>query len=256
MSTTRSPSRPAPATDPAADVGVLLVGHGAARRPEVVAVLARQARAVAAAVPFARVRYATLAGGPDPATELQGLDGCRRVLVLPLFMSDGHVVRDLLPERLGPAGRDDRVHLCPPLGLSPELAVLAGEVSAEARGRVPRDPLLVIAAHGSPADPASRRSAEALARRLARGATWAAVKCAFLEEPPALADVLAALHQPAVLLGLFAAPGGHAARDVPKALESAARPVAYTGALGADPRVGGVAAAILVREIRALSAAA
>lgn len=113
-----------------------------------------------------------------------------------------------------------------------------------------------LTAHGSPSDPASRQAAEALARRLARDGNWLAVQTAFLEEAPVLADAVAALRHPAVVLGLFAADGGHAVLDVTEALTRAARPTRYTGALGADAGIPDVVLGILARELSADAAAA
>lgn len=238
---------------------MLLVGHGTARRQEASATLARHAEAVARTGRFARVRHAALSGGPDPADALREFDDLEKVLVLPMFMCSGILVERLLPQRLGPRSSDARIRICPPLGAAPELALLAGEAAAAARreaGWPDRDSILLLAAHGSPGNPASRRAAEDLARRLARDDTWRAVQVAYLEEAPFLADTITSLRHPAVVLGLFAADGGHAVLDVSEALTRATRPVRYTGALGADAGIPDVVLGILARELRADAAAA
>jgi sirohydrochlorin ferrochelatase len=245
MFKTRSRFRPAPAISRSAavDTGVLLVGHGSPRWPGPARTLAGHAQSLAGLGVYGAVRYATLAGGPDPARELAALASAAHVVVLPMFMSDGYLARQVLPERLGAGAKDPRVRIAPPLGLMPGLAHLIADVAEETRraqGWRRGDWELILAAHGSSSDPASREAAQALSRRLAGLPTAARIHTAFLEEPPFLDGIFAQLTRSAVVVGLFVADGGHATKDVPAALESACQPVAYAGAIGCDPRIVGL----------------
>lgn len=66
-------------------------------------------------------------------------------------------------------------------------------------------------------------------------------------------DRLAAHAGDVVAVGLFAAPGGHAAEDVPEALAAdprgGERRVFYTGAIGADPAMAGVIATAIAATL-------
>jgi sirohydrochlorin ferrochelatase len=229
----------------------LLVGHGAPARPQVDETVARHAAELRARGRFRAVRHAFLEGGPDPAAERAALGDCAQVLVLPLFMSDGYFVRRALPQRLGEGGAD-RLRICRPLGGWPGLAALVGELAQETRkqqGWADGGWDLLLAAHGSTASPASRRATETLAGRLIDLPGLACLRTGYLEEPPYLTATAAQLVRPTVVVGLFAADGGHAADDVPEALAGSAPPVVCTGAIGGDPRVPDLLQDILESEI-------
>jgi sirohydrochlorin ferrochelatase len=92
--------------------------------------------------------------------------------------------------------------------------------------------------HGSPSDPASRRTAEWHAAPARAGGVFAAVRTAFLDESPTLAEVLPDLRRPAVAVGLFAAEGLHAGDDIPRLILRHGRaPLYYVGPIGVDPAI-------------------
>ncbi len=255
----------APFRRPGGVDGVLLVGHGSVRRPEAAAVLARHAAALAK--PGGRlVGHAVFNGGPDPLAVARALGPVRRLQVLPMFMADGYMTRELLPARLAAALPKTPLHFCPPLGLAPELADLAARAATENLPEpVAKDapvgvrPLVVLAAHGSRRSPASRHATERLAGLMAANrmavSSGVQLRTAYLEEAPYVADVLAGLDRPATVISLFAGGGAHAALDMPQALADAAQPVTYAGALGEDPRIVQVIEAALARAEADLAAA-
>jgi sirohydrochlorin ferrochelatase len=94
---------------------------------------------------------------------------------------------------------------------------------------------LLLIGHGTPRHRGSADATRDQARRLA-GSGFAAVAAAFLEEPPLPACAIAALPgEQAVAVGLFLDNGPHGDEDVRDALAPVGRPVACTGAIGADP---------------------
>ena len=109
------------------------------------------------------------------------------------------------------------------------------------------DALLV--AHGSSKDPASRHGAEQIARSLMGQTSASNIATCFIEETPFVQDVSQALRRPTAVMGLFAAPGGHALDDVPEALNEVAVPVQYSGAIGEDARMADVIMDILKAEM-------
>jgi sirohydrochlorin cobaltochelatase len=226
------------------------VGHGAPRLPGAQAAVEAQAALLRRGGAFEDVACAFLSMPPAPAEALAALRG-DPVHVVPLFMSDGYFVRAVeraLAAEEGQGGR--RLRLAPPVGLMPELTgVIERRVLAACAGGglEPGRCGLLVVAHGYEKGPASREAARFHTGPLAAAGRFRWVDAAFLEEEPTIPDRLAAREGDLVAVGLFAAPGGHAAEDVPEALAAdprrGDRRVLYTGAIGADPAVAGVIAA-------------
>lgn len=238
MSTTRSRSRPAPATEGAA---LLLVGLGSSREGGADPLFAHAAELRRRGL-FAETAVGLLTGAPGLAEPLRRLS-TRIVYVVPFFMSDGYLAREKLPRllrALAVPGQELRV--CRPIGTDPRLTPLleARAVAAcVAAGLDPAEASLVVAAHGTPASPASAEAAKAHVRRLAAGGRFRSVRPGFLQEAPFLADVLRAGDAPTIVVGLFAGPGLHAGEDVPRlvaeARRSVALPILDAGPIGTDP---------------------
>lgn len=197
---------------------------------------------------FADVGYATLNGGPNPEDVLAEFDAVSRILVLPYFMTDGYLSRLATTARLGRYQQDSRITVCPPIGMCPELLELGVDISEESRtlnGWTNNAWDLLLVAHGSSKDPASRRGTEKFATGILGRTSAHRVVISFIEEAPFVGDVVKGLKRPTIVMGLFAAPGGHALDDVPEALEQSSVPVTYTGAIGGHPKVVDVIMATL-----------
>jgi sirohydrochlorin cobaltochelatase len=211
---------------------------------------------------FAEVRAAALHGVPGPEEALAGLK-VREVIIAPLLMCGGHCARVVLPRAFGLAGPATlrfgrRFTLCPPLGLVPGLTRLIltrAEAAACSHGLVPEAATLLLVGHGSPKDPASRRTALWHAARARAAAVFGSVRVGFLDERPFLEDSLQDLSGPAIAVGLFAADGLHAGRDAPGAIARISQtPVHDLGAIGADPGVPDlVLAMVTAAQQRALA---
>ena len=193
---------------------------------------------------FSDVGVAFLAHRPYPDEVLPSLQGAR-VFVVPMFMAEGHFTRVALPAAVGLGASAARpVTICAALGAGEGLAeVILGRAVAACRehGLAPNRTSVVLAAHGSRDNPASRCAATAQSERLAGSGRFAAVRVAFLEEAPSLPTALEALDGDVLVVGLFALPGGHAEHDIPAiiAAERGRRRgrTVYTGAVGADPAI-------------------
>ena len=242
MSSTRSPSRKAPATD-----ATIIVSHGQPGDPDPAeAALAAFATQVAGALPGWHVGAATLAkaGALDAALDAAG----PAPLVYPMFMTEGWFTGDNLRARLGAA---PGARVLRPLGVSPELPVLAaGLLLAEMsrQGWTPEDVSLLIAGHGSGRSPNSARDTRAFANAVSERLPVAELRVGFIEEPPYLADAAAGMGARALCLPFFAARGGHVTGDIPEALDKAG----FAG-LRLDPV--GCAAGVPALVARALEAA-
>lgn len=241
MSSTKSPARPAPATDRRAGLTLLLVGHGPAG-PARESVLNRHADALRRSGMVADVGVAALSGGPRFEKVLATLKGST-IVVVPLFMCHGHLTKAAISHAVAKncETTGHSVRLYPPLGLYPELTELivqrAEERAAEV-GIAPNETTLVFVAHGSPKNFASRWATELHAMRARRSSVFRRVWTAYLDEAPHLAEVLAGLPGPAIVCGLFVENGAHATRDTPDAIRHCGRhDVHYLGAIGGDPAV-------------------
>ena len=233
MCGTRSRARPALATEAPA---LLLVGHGS-RLHGAGGALERNTARLRADPRFSAVALGWLRGEPSVEEALAQLT-VRRVVVVPLLMGDGPLVRKELPSRL--AGAERELHLCPPLGLAPGLARRLRDralAACENAGLIAADTTVLLVGHGSSADPASALATRAQAGRLAALGPFRDVMPVFLDEEPTLAAALPAADGPIVVVGFFALAGRHAAIDVPAlvAQHGGRGRCVYAGTIGDDP---------------------
>ncbi|HEY5598451.1 MAG TPA: CbiX/SirB N-terminal domain-containing protein [Kiloniellales bacterium] len=226
---------------------LILVGHGSTRGGGANPALQAHAAALRARRIFAEVYAAALYGAPSPreAMAAAAASGARDITIAPLFMCEGQFTRTILPRALGiegssrPSGPCLRV--CEPLGLWPELTALllrrAGEVAARA-GLLPGTCKLLLIAHGSTRDPASQAATEEHAARARAARVFQAVRTAYLDQAPYLAEVLRARTRPAIAVGLFAAGDLHAGTDVPRLIAAhGGPPIHRVDAIGEDPAI-------------------
>ncbi|MEX2296994.1 MAG: CbiX/SirB N-terminal domain-containing protein [Dongiaceae bacterium] len=233
---------------PFEDVALVLCSHGIAGGPGAADGHVQRLRAAGA---FAEIAAACLNGSPALAATVDATTAARIVLV-PFLMAAGRAFNLVLPERLAAARRRDAVRLAAPVGTHPDIALLAAAVAEEAlarRGWPSDETLLLLVAHGTTRDPQSGVAARDHARTIGAAGRFASVEAGFLDEPPAIADLLAGRRVAhAVGIGLFADAGPHGSDDA--AAPFAADPAAvYAGPLGPDPRLTAI---VLARAIEAL----
>lgn len=218
---------------------MLLAAHGE-RRPDAgnegVFRIARglSDRGLAVAVGF-------ISGVPSVKEALHWLSA-DRILVYPLFASSGYFSRDRLVQILDEANNDGRdIEMLTPLGLDPGLPDIVLEQAKDAareHGFALDACTVILLAHGSKRNPASRQSTERMARAIADRAIFRKVEIAFLEEQPSLDDVAASVAGPAVVVGLFSGEGLHGAKDAPRLVARLKRAdVAFAGIMGSVPGV-------------------
>ncbi|WP_193368797.1 CbiX/SirB N-terminal domain-containing protein [Pelagibius marinus] len=243
MSGTRSPSRTAPATERRA---ALLVAHGAPSAPagpeRAIRALAER---VAALLPGVTVAGATLAAPGALEAALAALPGTAP-LIFPVFMADGWFVREKLPQRIGRTCGGS-FEMLGPLGLDPALHRLCLDYALEgarAAGLPPARTTLLLAAHGSPSDPAPREAVAAALRIIAGAAVFRQVRPGFIDEAPFLAEA-AQIEGPALCLPFFAGRAGHVASDIPQALAAAGFDGLLLDSIGRHDRVAAIVATAL-----------
>lgn len=250
MSSTRLRVRLGPATEATRETALVLIGHGSSRSPDPLRLLETHAQALRESGLFADVGVAALSGDSNRAQITSRLRG-DELHVMPMFMCDGQfasssiaaIIRD---ERRGRA-RPITVHR--PLGLIPGLAeaLVSRSLDCAVRSGISSDEaILVLVAHGSNRESASRQVTGMIAAEARAAATFAAVTVAYLEERPRLREMIESLMRPAVVSGLFVAEGPHSDKEVPETLEKCSgRLVRYSGAVGSDPIIPG----LILREI-------
>jgi len=229
----------------------LIVAHGAPSAPRETEIVLRDlAAATLALLPTGwAVRGTTLAAPGALAAAVKGLPEARRLLVYPHFMADGWFTNEELPRRLLGTGAEG-VEILTPFGLDPavlELCQRRAAGAARAEGFARGEAILLLAAHGSPADPRPAAAARTVARYLARSGAFREVRTGFIDQAPYLADA-ASIEHPALCLPFFASLAGHMETDVPQALAKARFSGPVLAPIGTDTEVPGIIAAALKRN--------
>lgn len=240
MSTTRSTSRKAPATDAAAGAPALvLCAHGA--RGGLSAAPSHAARLDRLGL-FSTVRWGCVKGEPQIAAVIESLSA-QEILVAPLLMAEGYTAGEVLPAALADLARPNRsLTLCRPVGSHPRMATLIADAAQEAcatRGWRPEKTALIVLGHGTGRDESSAETCRRHVAALARAGGFARVEPAFIEQAPGLDEALRACAEQrhAVVVGLFADRGLHADEDVPRLLRESGSAAAYAGPVGARPEI-------------------
>jgi len=213
----------------------------------------RIARAVSARNLVSEVGVGFINGAPTIGEAFDALTASR-VIVYPLFASSGYFTRDRLVQLLDEANSEGRsVEVLPPLGLDPELPdlVLARSTkTARENGFAPEVSTVILLAHGSRRNSASREATEQIAREIRNRAAFRDVHVALLEERPFLRDAAALASRSAIVVGLFSGEGMHGAGDAPRLIAELERnDIAFAGVIGSFP---GVEELILTAVTRAL----
>ena len=225
MSGTKLRSRKAPATEAETAPALLIVSHGergGLRQDRLSRELVARLRETGR---YRAVEACFISKEPTLKTVMADLSPGPAV-VYPVFMSDGYFVMQAIPKMLeGEEGRRP-IEVATPVGLSPglpELVARHAEAAAQAVGFFAPDIRLLLVAHGSKSDPASRNAAQCVASALATEHEFAGVELAFLEESPFLDDQIKVVEGPVVVAGLFAGEGLHGGVDLPEAVDRAGR---------------------------------
>ena len=194
---------------------LLLIGHGSARYPDAGRPLLAHADAIREENHFAEVATGFLNGAPSVADALAALRA-PKIHVVPFFMEDGYFTQVAVPKILAAHGSRD-IQLHAPVGTQ---AAMAATIEARVRRDVAIDPALlalVLIGHGSGRNPGQPMALHRHAATLGEGKRFGSVQVAFLEEPPSVENVLAALRgHPVAVLGCFANDGKHVRDDLPR----------------------------------------
>jgi uroporphyrin-III C-methyltransferase/precorrin-2 dehydrogenase/sirohydrochlorin ferrochelatase len=216
---------------------LLLAAHGSRRDPAAALVVERLAAALRTRGLTDEVVTAYHQGTPGFGVALDRLQATR-VVVLPLFTSEGYYTEQVLPQALRNSRRFGLVELrqAPPLGTHPALADLLRKriehlTQTEDLQLSQRDVLLI--GHGTTRHPRSRETTLRLAEALRQAGVGGEVATGFLDDEPSVEAALAALTAPSTIVVPFLLGGGsHASTDLPARL-------GLVGGLGLDSLIRG-----------------
>lgn len=222
MSGTRLRSQRVQATEKTDKPALVIVAHGergGAGDDRFVYELAEQLRRGG---DYSTVRGCFVSKEPSLRSMIDGMSA-ESVIIYPLFMSDGYFVKQAIPQSIN---KSHQAKVLPPIGLNRQLPRLVAKVAlqiAKATGWVPDDCHLLLVAHGSKHDRASRNATGIVAKSIEEMDEFGSVSMSFLEESPFLEEQLASISGPLLVAGLFIGQGMHGSEDLPHAINKCRR---------------------------------
>ncbi len=209
---------------------VILAAHGSRREPVANAIVQEHARRLQEDYGWGTVKAAFRQGTPAFGEVLDTIF-VDEVTVVPFFAADGYYARTVLPRELSLNQRYPytRLRFTEAVGTHPGISSL---VDQRVRRLVQQFHLkadqtaLIVVAHGTRRHASSSASTRCLVEELRKRGVCSEVHPAFLDEPPRLEEVFAALGQPQVVVFPFFMGGSyHVLHDL-------------HGRLGMENRVG------------------
>ncbi|MFC7045939.1 DR2241 family protein [Halobacteriaceae archaeon GCM10025711] len=216
--------------------GLVLVGHGSHRNPWSEAPVRDHARRLRAWSAFDEVRAALLFGDPSLRDVLRTV-AADDVYVVPLFMSAGFFVDEVLPREL--ADWSGTVTCTDPVGTHDAVTdLVVSRAMAALDDADPAEVTLGVVGHGTSRNPDSADAVRGHVERIRDDGRFAAVRSAFLDDDPGVGTLFDRTPTDRlVVVPLFAADGLHSRRDVHAALATADDRVQVADAVGTDPNL-------------------
>ena len=235
-------------------VALLIAAHGERSPGATNESVKRIAQAVSARGSVSEVVAGFINGTPTIGEAFAALTA-PRVIVYPLFASSGYFTRDRLVQLLDEANEEGRnVEVLPPLGLDPglpDLVLNRATAVARERGFAPEASTVILLAHGSRRNSASRQATRQVVSAIEGRAAFRSVGIALLEERPFMNEAMAAVQGPAVVVGMFTGEGMHGASDAPRLIAELNRnDVVYAGVIGSFAGVDDLVAKAVEEAVR------
>lgn len=199
------------------DTALILAGHGSTKNADSSRFTRETAHRLRERGIFAEVRAGFWKEEPSFHEALRGLES-KRVVVVPWFLANGYFTTKILAREFAETpGVDCRV--TEPIGSRPEIFDLMrtrAEKLCRMGEHLPKETSLLVASHGTPLHPGSRKAAEGLAKQLL-GEGYRSARSVFLEEEPRISEWrgVVAEEGPVIVLPHFLAGGLHGSEDVP-----------------------------------------
>jgi len=228
-------------TEVFSDVALILLGHGSTAHAGAAEPVYLHAAELRRRRCFAVVREAFWKQEPQIRGVLSELAE-RRVVIVPLFMSEGYFADERIPRDLGFGGAGEgtfgrrreigpqTVFYCRPVGTHSAMTAVVLDRAQKIvekfpfpRAPIPRDVTLFIAGHGTSQNEESRLAVERQAELIRALGLYAAVEPIFLEESPRIEECYRlARTRNLVVVPFFISDGLHALEDIPVRLGQAA----------------------------------
>jgi sirohydrochlorin cobaltochelatase len=217
-----------------ADAALVLIGHGSTLNAESSAPTYQHADELRRRRIFAQVVEAFWKIEPAICAVLRGVFA-KRVFVVPLFISEGYFIEEVIPRELGmarkPSGEYERVlrrgdeiiHYCRPVGTHDSMTqVLLSRAHEIVRTHPfpaapkPKETALFIAGHGTGSNENSRKAIERQVELIRGLNEFAEVHPVFMEEEPRIGDCFEmASVKNIVMVPFFISDGLHSHEDIP-----------------------------------------
>jgi sirohydrochlorin cobaltochelatase len=258
------------------DAVLIVLGHGSTRNPDAGAPVYQHAAELRRRALFAEVREAFWKQAPHVKEVVAGASAAR-VLIAPLFISEGYFASQIIPRELGfPPGttelatRNGDLIYCKPVGthdhMSDLLLARSREIVADhpfPHAPAPNETSLFIAGHGTGLDENSRKAIERQEELIGGLNEYADVHGVYLDESPRIGECyrLAQTNR-IVMVPFFISDGMHTREDIPIQLGEPERVVRqrlarsqpawrnptgrngklvwYTAAVGTEPRLADI----------------
>ncbi|MQA90297.1 MAG: hypothetical protein GEU90_08680 [Gemmatimonas sp.] len=205
---------------------LVLVGHGSHLSPDSSAPVYAHAAEIRRRGVFDEVLEVFWKEEPCLRDALDLLES-ENVWIVPIFLAEGYFTRQVLPRELGLGTDTSRralqtVHYCPPVGTHPMMADMILRRAREVSGLTAderRESALVVVGHGTDRSASSGDTVYSLVERLRALGEFGHIVCGFLDESPAIGDVVRDVDvERIVLVPFFVAEGWHTRTTIPDEL--------------------------------------
>ncbi len=222
---------------------LVVLGHGTTMNPDSAAPVLQHVAELRRRLCCAEVREAFWKQPPQIKDVLAGIQALR-VIIVPLFISEGYFSDVVIPKELGfgdaegEAARvlqrgEQTLIYCKPVGSHPSMTDVllsrATKVVAKfpfPRAPRPKDITLFIAGHGTERNPNSRKPVDLQVEMIRAKDLYADVQAVFMDEDPRITAVHAlAQTKNVVVVPFFISDGLHVQEDIPVMLGAPARMV-------------------------------
>jgi sirohydrochlorin cobaltochelatase len=230
--------------------GVLLVGHGSHLNPDSSAPTIAHAERLRESGRYDEVRVGFWKEEPSMSRALDAFDA-DDVTVVPVFMSNGYFVQQVIPREMRLQGKvscvdGKTVRYTAAIGDHPSLAKVVIERAGEV-GATGGDALAVLG-HGTPRNPESERNIYRQSEYVRELGAYGEVTTVFIDQEPFMQKVFEMVEaRRVVMVPLFIADGWHVGETIPEDMSLDAnaeredgRALLYAGAVGTHPSVADV----------------
>jgi len=237
---------------------LVVAGHGSHRNPDSSSPVHAAVETLRERGAFAEVRPAFWKEAPSIRSVLHTVDA-DEVIVVPLFVSEGYFVDEVLPREFG-LGEEDRigddpptVRYADPVGTHPAMTdVISARARRMLEGVSLADTALAVIGHGTERNPNSADAVYDHVEAVRERDTFAEVGALFMDEAPYVEDALDRFDADELaVVPLFAADGFHTQDEIPELLgltddprtdypipgTVGGRRIWYASAVGTDPLV-------------------